>query len=106
MTDMKWLRISESGIVSGSVLYGAERISLTGTRQVWKFGRTKNLRRRVKEFGYPTIPRYVLPLSPEDDAVSLERMMHRVCPLPPCGGGREIYQGTTEQVEVWLYGTP
>lgn len=86
-------------------LYALEEIELYSKSDVllWKLGRTKNLRQRIRGYPNPVTVHFVRPVDMDESLVDLERMLLADCPFPRCSG-REWFRASHAEMDSWLRG--
>ena len=99
----RWERVEREPASSG--LYAIEIIGVRrfGDQLLWKFGRSKNIKRRKSELTYfgNAIVRYVQ-LLPESILVDAERWMFASMPFSGTGAGREFVRASRAEIEAWI----
>lgn len=91
----------------GPCLYALEEIELYSKSDVllWKLGRTKDLRKRLRGYPNPVSVRFVLPLEIQDPIKEREREMLSACPFSRCRGrGSEWFRASLQEMDQWLVG--
>lgn len=90
---------------NGPCLYALEAIELFSKSNVllWKLGRTRDLRRRLRGYSDPVAVRFVLAVDDVASLAELERELLVNCPFPRVRG-REWFRASAPEMRSWLEG--
>jgi hypothetical protein len=104
----RWSRVLLTDhLPEGPCLYALEEVELLSKSDelLWKLGRTKDLRKRLRGYPNPVAVRFVHPLEVEDPIKEREREMLSACPFSRCRGrGSEWFRASILEMEQWLMG--